>query len=118
MKTLSKDARGFIDSVASYVRSDARSKTAAPKVQLLITKVTAAAKKEENAQVQSAVALLPDEKKRIESLLVKLLGHTVTCHYSIDASFVGGIKIQVADWVVDSSLTTQLASISRTLLTV
>jgi len=118
MKVLSKDARGFIDSVASYVNSDVRAKNVAPKVQSLLTKVTAAAKKEENAQVQSAVALAPSEKKRIEALLAGLLGHTVICHYSIDSMLIGGIKIQVADWVVDSSLTTQLATITQTVSTV
>ena len=118
MKVLSKDARGFIDSVASYVNSDVRAKNVAPKVQSLLTKVTAAAKKEENAQVQSAVALLPAENKRIEALLTTLLGHTVTCHYSIDPVLIGGIKIQVADWVVDSSLTTQLRTIAQTVSTV
>jgi F0F1-type ATP synthase delta subunit len=118
MKVLSKDERGFIDSVASYVNSDARAKSVAPKVQSLLTKVTAAAKKEENAQVQSAVELLPAEKKHIEVMLAKLLGHTITCHYTRDAALIGGIKIQVADWIVDSSFMTQLHSVAQSLLTV
>jgi F-type H+-transporting ATPase subunit delta len=113
MKALSKDERGFIDEVASFVRSDARAKTAVPKVQSLITKVTAAAKKEQSAQIKSAVHLLVPEKKRIEAILVRLLGHVVECHYSVDESLIGGIKIQVADWIVDSSLTTQLVDIAR-----
>ena len=118
MKTLSKDARGFIDSVANYVKHDARVKNVAPRVGALLSKVTAAAKKEEHAQVQSAVTLLPAEKKRVEALLAKLLGHTVMCHYTIDVSLVGGIKIQVSDWVVDSSLTTQLTTIAHSILPV
>ncbi|MCX6792310.1 MAG: F0F1 ATP synthase subunit delta [Candidatus Gottesmanbacteria bacterium] len=118
MKMLSKDARGFIEEVAMYVRSDARAKTVAPRVTSLLTKVTAAAKREQNAQVKSAVALLEPEKKRIEAVLVRLLGHSVECQYSIDESLVGGIKIQVADWIVDSSLTTQVASIARSILSV
>ena len=118
MKALSKDARGFIDSVASYVRSNAKTRSVAPKFQSLISKVTTAAKQEENAQVQSVVPLLPSEKKHVESILITLLGHPVTCHFSLNASLGGGIKIQVADWIVDSSLTTQLTSIAHSLSTV
>ncbi len=118
MKALSKDARGFIEGVASYIRSDQRAKSVVPRVQSLITKVTASAKKEENAEVKSAVPLLSPEKKRVETLLAKLLGHTVTCHYRIDASLIGGIKIQVADWIVDSSLATQVATIAHSITSV
>ena len=115
---LSKDARGFIEGVATYLRSDARAKTMIPRVQSLLTKVTTAAKKEQSAQVKSVVALLEPEKKQVETVLVRLLGHTVECHYSIDKSLVGGIKIQIADWVVDSSLTTQLTNIARSIVSV
>jgi F-type H+-transporting ATPase subunit delta len=113
MKMLSKDARGFIEEVAGFVRSDARAKTVAPRVTSLLTKVTASAKREQNAQVKSVVQLSGPEKKQIEKLLIRLLGHAVECHFSIDESLVGGIKIQVADWIVDSSLTTQVATIAR-----
>jgi F0F1-type ATP synthase delta subunit len=118
MKTLSKDARGFIEEVATYVRSDVRAKTVAPRVTTLLTKVTAAAKREQNAQVKSAVVLLDPEKKRIEAVLIGLLGHAVECHYSIDESLIGGVHIQVADWIVDSSLATQVAAIARAVTSV
>jgi len=118
MKMLSKDARGFIEGVATYIRSDTRAKRMVPRVQSLLTKVTAAAKKERTAKVKSAVALLPVEKKRIEMILARLLGHSVACQYSIDKTLVGGIKIQVADWIVDSSFTTQLTDIARSITSV
>lgn len=116
MKTLSKDARGFIDEVASFVRSDARAKNVAPRVTTLLTKVTTAAKREQNAQVKTAVPLLGPEKKRIEAVLSNLLGHSVTCQYSIDAAMIGGIHIQVADWIVDSSLESQLKGIAHSVI--
>ncbi len=115
MKTLSKDERGFIEEVASYVTGDERVKTAVPKVQSLLSKVTASAKREQNALVTSAVPMLSTEKKRIEDVLGRFLGHTVQCHYTIDESLVGGLKVQVADWIVDSSLTTQLRDIAQSL---
>ena len=113
MKTLSKNARGFIEEVATYVSRDAHARTAVPRVQSLLTKVTAEAKKERMAEVKSAVVLLGPEKKRIEAVLARLLGHSVECQYSIDESLLGGLKIQVADWIVDSSLRTQVASIAQ-----
>jgi F0F1-type ATP synthase delta subunit len=113
MKTLSKDARGFIDEITTYVRSDARAQTVAPRVTTLLTQVTAAARREQTAQVKSAVTLLGPEKKRIEAVLVRLLGHAVECRYSVDKSLIGGIHIQVADWIVDSSLATQVATIAH-----
>jgi len=118
MRTLSKDARGFIEEVVGFVRSDARAKTVAPRVTSLLTQVTASARREQNAQVTSAVALAGPEKKQIETILVRLLGHAVECRYSIDESLVGGIKIQVADWIVDSSLAGQVSAIARSVTSV
>lgn len=118
MKSLTQDERGFIEGIASYIKSDARARGAVPKVKSLLAKVTASAKKEQSAQIISTVLLTDAEKKRIESILNKLLGHTVECHYSIDKSLIAGIKIQVADWIVDSSIITQVATMTRSIISV
>lgn len=118
MGTLSRDARGFIEGVTRYIRSDSRAKGVLPKVRSLLTRVTSQAKKEQVAHVTSAVALGAPEKKRTESALSGLLGHPVQCVYRIDASLLGGMKIQVADWIVDTSLLTQLGNIARSIVSV
>ena len=116
MKTLSKDARGFIEGVTSYIRSDRRGRQMFPKVQALFTKVTSAAKKERVAGVTTVVTLNESEKTAVKRILSGLLGHDVECRFALHPELLGGMKIQVADWVVDTSLSSQLASLSKTLL--
>lgn len=116
MKTLSKDARGFIDGVAQYVSRSKRGKSMLPKMQSLFTKVTAAAKKERVATVTSVVALSESEKSTIKRVLAEILEHDVECHFFQDPDILGGVKIKVADWVVDTSVATQLTNLTHTLV--
>lgn len=118
MKTLNKDARGFIDGVAHYVALSKDGKTISPKVQAFFTNVTKQAKKEHVAAVASAVTLSSQEKSVIQKALTTFLGHTVECRWGVDTDMIGGIKIQVADWVMDSSLQTQLEDIARSIYSV
>lgn len=116
MKPLSRDARGFVDSVESYIRSNAKGKQVLPKVASLLTKVTNSAKRERTAHVVSAVALTQSEKSAVVKMVSDVLGHEVECSFTVDHALLGGLKIQVADWVIDTSLSTQLASIAQNLL--
>ncbi len=115
MKALSKDARGFIEGVANYIRHDRRGKGVLPKVQSLFTKVTAAAKKERIACVSTVVPPTKEEQTAIQKIVERLLGHEVTCTFIIDKGMLGGMKIQIADWIVDTSLSSQLTNLSETL---
>ena len=116
MKTLSKDARGFIDGVTKYMRSDRRGKQILPKVSALFTKVTSAAKRERIATITSVVVLSESEKSTIARVLRNILEHDVECRFIINPDLLGGMKIQVADWIVDSSLSSQLESLSQLLI--
>lgn len=116
MKTLSKDARGFIEGVTRYIRSDSRGKQVLPRVSALFTKVTTAAKKERVASVSSVVLLTEAEKTLVKRVLVRILGHDVDCRFTMDPVLLGGMRIQVADWVVDTSLSSQLNALSQTLV--
>ena len=109
---LNKDARGFVDEVVTYIRGDRRSKSSLPKVQMLLGKVTAQAKKEKLARVESSVTLTPDEKKAIQHMLERLIGHEVQLECTVTPDVIGGLRIQVADWIVDTTLTTQLTQLS------
>lgn len=116
MKTLSKDARGFIDGVTSYIKRDAHGKDVLPRVSALLTRVTTAAKKERVASVATPVAVSESEKSAISRMLERLLGHEVECRWMVDADLLGGIKITVADWVVDTTLASQLTGLTHTLV--
>ena len=115
MKLISKDARGFIDGVATYIRNDRRGTQILPKVQSLFARVTSAAKKERVAIVITVVSLSAGEKVSIQKMLEHILGHEVDCHFDVSQELLGGMKIQVADWVVDTSLESSLSDLSRSL---
>lgn len=108
MQTLTKDAKGFIEGVALYLSKDKSALSVMPRVAALLHNVSAQAKKERFAKVYSVVSLTTDEKKHIVQVLSKLLGHAVEIESLIDTYLVGGLKIQVADWVLDTSLEHQL----------
>lgn len=116
MKTLTKDARGFIEGVTAYIRQDRAGARVLPRVESLFTKVTATAKRERSARVLTAVPLTGAERDTVTKSLEKILGHAVECDFKVSEELLGGIKVQVADWVVDSSLATQLASIAESLM--
>lgn len=116
MKTFSKDARGFVDEVAKYVGQNRHGKKMLPRVSALLTKVTIAAQKERVATIASVVAMNEKEKIAVERMLERILSHPVECHFTVDANLLGGLKIQVADWVVDTSLSSQLASLTQSLI--
>jgi len=112
---LTKDAKGLVEGVVTYLRGDARAKTVAPKVERFLGKVTAQARKEKEARVETSVALTDGETKSIEAMLVKLIGHPVSVTSIISPELIGGLRIQVADWIVDTTFQTQLAEIAASL---
>jgi len=112
---LTKDAKGLVDGVVTFLRGDSRSKSVAPKVERFLGKVTAQARKEKEARVETSVALTEPEKKSIEAMLTKLIGHPVSVVSVLSPEVIGGLRIQVADWIVDTTLQTQLSEIAQSL---
>jgi len=107
-QTLTKDARNLVDGVVSYLRKDSKTQAVAPKVQELFNKVTVAARKEKTANVVSSVALTQNEKQSITQILTKSIGHPVELVCSVDPDTLGGFRIQIADWIIDMTLASQL----------
>jgi F-type H+-transporting ATPase subunit delta len=116
MKPLSKDARGFVDSVVKYINKDGKSVIAEQNVRTLLTKVSNEDKKQNQAFVESAVALSDAEKSEIEKIVIHLVGHEIKLETSVRPSLIGGIRITVGDWILDTSLKTQLDDLKSTLL--
>ncbi|OGG31252.1 ATP synthase F1 subunit delta [Candidatus Gottesmanbacteria bacterium RIFCSPLOWO2_01_FULL_46_9] len=115
-KALTKDARGFVDGVVSYLRTDGKLKSITPKVEAFLHNVTSQTRKEKVAYVQSSVELAPGEKTSLAKLLEKLIGHEVSLEPSVNPDLLGGITIQVGDWVVDTSVKSQLEQMAQSLL--
>lgn len=113
---LTKDARGFVDGVMTYLRSDSKSKTAIPKVQSFLGKITQSARKEKIAKVESTVALSESEKTGMEKALARILGHEVQLDSVVRPDTLAGFRIQVGDWILDMTMKNQLEQMA-TLLT-
>jgi len=82
--------------------------------------VIAAIKEEKGigvAYVTSAIALSDSQKSKIEQKLIETTKYqTIEGIYQVDKDLIGGLVIRVADTVVDSSLKTQIANLSKSLL--
>lgn len=107
MSSLSKDARGFVDGVVSYLSHGEKS-SVVPKVATLLHKVTTQAKRQRSATVQSSVAMAAGDRTHLERILARVLGHAVDVEYTVNSTLLGGFRVQVADWIVDTSLSAQL----------
>lgn len=71
------------------------------------------------AAVTSAVALKEDQRKAIEKKLLDTTKYqSMEIHYEVDASLIGGMIIRIGDRVVDSSISTKLATLQKNLLKV
>jgi F-type H+-transporting ATPase subunit delta len=114
--TLTKDQRGFVEGVVSYLKKDSRSKSAVPKVQAFLGKVTAQAKKEKIAHVESSVSLTQDEENVIERILASHIGHQVRIESIVNTSTLGGFQIRVGDWIIDTTLNGQLRQMANLLV--
>jgi F0F1-type ATP synthase delta subunit len=109
---LTKDARALSDGVMKYLRRDGKNTSSVPKVQRLLTRVTAQARKEKVAFVETGIALNNIEKKSLETMLAKMLDHEISVENTVNPEVVGGMKIQVGDWVVDTTLASQLQELA------
>lgn len=116
MKPLTKDAKGFVEGVVTYLKSEGKSPKALPKVQALFRKVTSQARKEGGALVKSSIALDVGERQQLTRVLTKLVGYDLAMTFQVDPQLLGGFYIQVGDWIVDASLLGELAAMQAALL--
>jgi len=109
MKSLQKDARGFVAGVVTQLKKTGKTSSMTPKVQSLLMKMTAGARKERQAVVESAVTLTGDEERAIERVLATVSGHDVSLEMRLEPSIIAGFRIQMADWVMDTSMKSELS---------
>ncbi len=108
MKSVSKDARGFVDGVIRHLKRGGKATGMTPKVQSLLRRMSASAKHEHQAKVESAVKLAPQELQSIARVLSRIAGHEVSLTSVVNPTLVGGLRVMMADWVMDSSIRSEL----------
>lgn len=69
------------------------------------------------AYISSAVELNQKQKDKIEQKLLETTKYQeIEGVYQVDSELIGGLVIRISDTVVDSSLQTQIANLSKSLL--
>lgn len=69
------------------------------------------------AYISSAVELNKEQKGKIEQKLLETTRYQkIEGVYQVDQALIGGLVIRIQDTIVDSSLKTQIANLSKTLL--
>lgn len=108
MKKMTKDARGFVQGVVDYLRKEGKESHGVHKVQSLLFKVTETARREKMAYVQSPVKLTAIQQLALSRALSRIMGHEVSLDCHINKALIAGLRIQMADWIVDTSFESQL----------
>lgn len=68
------------------------------------------------ALVKSALPLTDQQKRDIESGLARSMGGTVIGRFDIDASLLGGVRVQMGDKVLDATVRGRLDNMRHALL--
>lgn len=113
---LDKDAKDFVDGVVGYLQKGKHSTKAVPKLTTLLRRVSSKQRSDGVAHVQSAVALTASERTALVYALTRALGRTVTLECTVTPSLLGGLRIGVGNWVVDTSWEGQLQQISNLII--
>ncbi len=113
MKT--SDTKGFIEGITQYIQKEGK-ESVMPKVTELFGKLSRESQKETVANVTTSVPITPAEQEGIDRLLFRLSGHQVSISARVDKRLIGGMKIAIGDWVVDTSLNGQVDRMVKEIL--
>lgn len=105
---LSHDAKSFVAGIVGHLKKGKTTTASAGRIETLLKSVTANAKSQGAARVESAVALTQQERQAVASSLEKILGRSIRVDARVVPSLIGGLRITVGDWVVDTTLDYQL----------
>lgn len=116
MAKLTKNARGFIHDVVSYIQKGKQASQAVGGLRKLLSKVSKDAQDDITAHVHSATPLTIEEKRQIQKTLSTISGREITVISTVTPSVLGGIKVQIRDWVVDMTFLKTLQNMSHMLM--
>ncbi|MDP1722925.1 MAG: F0F1 ATP synthase subunit delta [Candidatus Gottesmanbacteria bacterium] len=115
MTSIARDARFFVDGVAKYLKTGGSGGVLLPRVTAALHKISSSASAGKTATVESVVRLTGMEKAQLGRFLSRLLTHTVSLECRTNKNLIGGIRVTVGDWVVDTSIATQIRAMQEAL---
>lgn len=68
------------------------------------------------AEISSALELLPEQRRRLEDELSRLVGKRVRCEYSVDPALLGGVLARIGSRVYDGSIRGRLEQLREKLI--
>jgi F-type H+-transporting ATPase subunit delta len=71
---------------------------------------------EVEAQIQSAVALSPDQTKDLQAAISQALGMNVAMNVTVNKDLIGGLVVQVGSTLVDASVKNKIERLSRAMM--
>jgi len=109
---LSKDGKNFVEGIVTFLRRDGKKTTLIPKAQTLLSKISKSVKEEKVAYVESVVPLTSEEKAYIEKTIRDMVGHEIMVSTMINKSLIAGLRIKIADFIIDTSYSSKLSEMA------
>jgi len=115
MSIKSQDVRNFVDGIIRHVKTEGDTGTVFPKVTTLLHKISKSDSKKNTAIVTSSAELTVEQKNSVRKVLEKKVNHALAIDYQTDKSLIAGLKVQLGDMVIDTSLNHQIDQMTGSL---
>lgn len=116
MTDVTKDARGFVEGIIQFVKSKGTHSTLLPKTEKILLKLSVTDQLQKTAYIQSAYELTPEQKQGIAQKLESLVQHPLQLNFVVDPGLIAGVRVQIGDFVVDTSFKNQLNRMGNELM--
>lgn len=116
MKALPSDAKKFVKGIVDHLDKRKTDGQTHKKIKILLEKVSDTAVQDTVAKVTTAVPLTEGEKALIAAYLSRKMQHPVTLSCLVDPDIIAGMRIEIADYIIDTGYKGKLTSIASMLL--
>jgi F0F1-type ATP synthase delta subunit len=69
------------------------------------------------AVITSATKLDSADQKNVAQVIVNQIGNGIECEFQVDPDVIGGLKVEIGDFVFDGTVARQLGDLVKTLHT-
>jgi len=116
MKRLTSDAKNFVKGIVDHLQKEKQGDRPIPKIKSLLKKVSDEAWNGHTATVTTAVPLALSEREALIKVLSLKMGQPVSLSCTVQPDIIGGIRIEIADYIIDTGYKEKLAVMETMLL--